>query len=293
MKDINKNNSWINENTISNLYLTIKKKEDNIKDLINEKDILIKEINKKLEDINNSNNHKFSAIEESINIIRNELKEKDNKINEMNNKIIEQEKEIKNYKEKVDLLNKQFEEIPKKYEKKNPKIIVNPRDVNIHNQGMYEKNFFKGQKLLIVMPYSYGMNEGEDKRISYEYISKSFDNNDCFQSAIDYTGIQTDVVINYKDAILKLTSEGTYKKGYCDYYACIILSGEPYPELPNSKDDPYLFGQFVRVIKKFWENGGGLGLFADNAPFNYQINVLIEELFPDSKFRLAGNHLGI
>ena len=70
------------------------------------------------------------------------------------------------------------------------------------------------------------------------------------------------------------------------------MSGEPYPELPNSNDDPYLFGQFIRVIKKFWENGGGLGLFADNAPFNYQINVLIEELFPDSQFRIAGNHLG-
>ena len=31
--------------------------------------------------------------------------------------------------------------------------------------GMYEKNFFQGQKLLIVMPYSYGMNEGEDERL--------------------------------------------------------------------------------------------------------------------------------
>lgn len=29
-----------------------------------------------------------------------------------------------------------------------------------------------------------------------------------------------------------------------------------------------------------------------NAPFNYQINALIEELFPDSKFRIAWNYLG-
>ena len=72
-------------------------------------------------------------------------------------------------------------------------------------------------------------------------------------------------------------------------YLCHI---EPYPELPNSKDDPHLFGQFIKVIKQFWENGGGLGLFADNAPFNYQINVLIGELFPESQFRIAGNHLG-
>ena len=294
MININDKNIGINEKALNDLYLVINKKEDSIKDLINEKDVLIKEITKKIEDINNNNNHKFSLIEESINTLRNELKEKDNKINEMYNKIIEQEKEIKNYKEKIDLLNKQNEEIQKKYKKKNSKILVGPniKDINIHNYGMYEENFFRGQKLLIVMPYSYGMNEGEDKRISYEYISKSFDNNECIQSAIDYTGIQIDVVINYKDAILKLTSEGTYKKGFCDYYACIIMSGEPYPELPNSNDDPYLFGQFIRVIKQFWENGGGLGLFADKAPFNYQINVLIEELFPDSKFRIAGNYLG-
>jgi len=31
-------------------------------------------------------------------------------------------------------------------------------------------------------------------------------------------------------------------------------------------------------------------LFADNAPFNYQINVLIEKFFPNSNFRIAGNH---
>ena len=163
---------------------------------------------------------------------------------------------------------------------------------SVHNYGMYEKDFFKGQKLLIVMPYSSGMNEGEDERLSYNYITKSSDNSECIQSSIDYTGIQAEVVINYKDAITKLTQPGT-KKDCCDYYACIIMSGEPYPELPNPNDDPYLFGQFINVIKQFWENGGGLGLFADNAPFNYQINILIEKLFPNSNFRVAGNHPGM
>ena len=163
---------------------------------------------------------------------------------------------------------------------------------SVHNYGMYEKNFFQGQKLLIVMPYSYGMNEGEDERLSYEYITKSKDNTECIQSSIDYTGIKAEVVINYKEAIERLTRPGTFKKDCCDYYACIIMSGEPYAELPNSNDDPYLFGQFINVIKQFWENGGGLGLFADNAPFNYQINVLIEKLFPNSNFRVAGNHPG-
>ena len=59
------------------------------------------------------------------------------------------------------------------------------------------------------------------------------------------------------------------------------MSGEPYAELPNNSDDPYLFGQFVKVIKEFWNNGGALGIFAENAPFNFQTNILIEELFPN------------
>lgn len=68
---------------------------------------------------------------------------------------------------------------------------------------MHGKNYFQEQKLLIVMPYSYGMNEGEDKRISYEYIIKSMDNTECIQSSIDYTGIKSEILINYKDAINK------------------------------------------------------------------------------------------
>ena len=35
-----------------------------------------------------------------------------------------------------------------------------------------------------------------------------------------------------------------------------------------------------------------MGLFAENAPFNYQVNILIEKLFPNSNFRVGGNHPG-
>ena len=96
---------------------------DNIKDLLNEKDIFIKEIKKQIRDINKSNNHKFSSIEDTIK----ELGKKDNKINEKNNKIIEQEREIKKYKEKEDSLNIQFEEIPIEQEIKNEKILFSPK----------------------------------------------------------------------------------------------------------------------------------------------------------------------
>ena len=80
----------------------------------------------------------------------------------------------------------------------------------------------------VVMLYSYGMNEGEDERLSYQYITQSMDNTECIQSSIDYTGIKAEIVINYKDAIERLTRPGTYKKDCCDYYVCIIMSGEPY-----------------------------------------------------------------
>ena len=160
--------------------------------------------------------------------------------------------------------------------------------------GMYPKNWFKGQRILFVMPYSCEMNEKEKRAFSYKYLKEKYENkkdNECIQSSLDYTGIEVDYVINYKDAILKLT-KSTQRNGYCDYFACAILSGRPYAELPNPDDDPYLLGQFLKVVKQFWINGGSLGIFADNAPFTYHANLLIEELFPEVIFRIGGNHKG-
>jgi len=135
------------------------------------------------------------------------------------------------------------------------------------------------------------MIDGENEGLSDEYIKKSKElDTECIQSSIDYTGIECEVVTNYEDAINKLISG--YKRDYCNYYACIIMSGRPYDELSNPDDDPYLLGQFIKVVNQFWKNGGGIGLFADNSPFNYQTNLLIETFFPKSKFRVAGNHPG-
>ena len=169
--------------------------------------------------------------------------------------------------------------------------IIGDGGKSIHNHGMYKKNFFKGQKLLIVMLYTYGMIDGENEGLSDEYIKKSKEvDTECIQSSIDYTGIEYEVVKNYEDAINKLISD--YKRDYCNYYVCIKMSRRPYDELPNPDDDPYLLGQFIKVVNQFWKNGGGIGLFADNAPFNYQTNLLIETFFPESKFRVSGNHPG-
>ena len=152
---------------------------------------------------------------------------------------------------------------------------------SIHNFGMYPKDWFKGQRILFVMPYSCEMNEKEKRAFSYKYLKEKYENkkdNECIQSSLDYTGIEVDYVINYKDAILKLT-KSTQRNGYCDYFACAILSGRPYAELPNPDDDPYLLGQFLKVVKQFWINGGSLGIFADNAPFTYHEIYLLKNYF--------------
>ena len=52
-------------------------------------------------------------------------------------------------------------------------------------------------------------------------------------------------------------------------------------------------GEFIKVIIQFWKNGGGLGLFSDNAPFTFQTNLILEQLFNKSiNFRVGGFHEG-
>ena len=53
------------------------------------------------------------------------------------------------------------------------------------------------------------------------------------------------------------------------------------------------FGEFIKVIIKLWENGGGLGLFSDNAPFTFQTNLILEKIFGGTiNFRVGGFHEG-
>ena len=68
-------------------------------------------------------------------------------------------------------------------------IPPNAKYKDVHNYGMYEKNFFNGQKLLIVMPYTCEMNSKENKYLSDKYVNQSVGSNECIQSSIDYYGI--------------------------------------------------------------------------------------------------------
>ena len=167
--------------------------------------------------------------------------------------------------------------------------------------AMYDKDFLKNYTILIVMLYSSEMNTKENPHLSYNYINEPPPGqNYCIKNILEYLGIKVDLAIDYRTAIEKLTK----KNKYCDYYACLILSGEPYPELPPNEKEKftynhegaYLLGEFIRVIIQFWKNGGGLGLFSDNAPFTFQTNLILEELekllpIPNT-FRIGGSHEG-
>ena len=157
------------------------------------------------------------------------------------------------------------------------KELVEDGKYSVHNWGMYQKNYFQGKKLLIIMLYTYGMIDDENEGLSDRYITESKDENECIQSSIDYTGKKCEVVTNYEDAINKLIDSN--QEGYCEYYSCIIMSGRPYNELPNKNDNPYWLGQFIKVINQFWKNGGGIALFADNAPSNKSFNRRIFSRF--------------
>ena len=165
--------------------------------------------------------------------------------------------------------------------------------------AMYPKDSFKNKKLLIVMLYSAEMNFRENPYLSYRFIKKSpYGKFYCIQKALEFLQIQVDYAIDYETAIKKLTEDND---GYCNYYACLIFSGEPYPDLPRYMDydleknnKANLVGEFVKVIIQFWKNGGGLGLFSDNAPFTFQTNLILEKLFEGDfiHFRVGGFHEG-
>ena len=84
------------------------------------------------------------------------------------------------------------------------KELVEDGKYSVHNWGMYQKNYFQGKKLLIIMLYTYGMIDDENEGLSDRYITESKDENECIQSSIDYTGKKCEVVTNYEDAINKL-----------------------------------------------------------------------------------------
>ena len=172
------------------------------------------------------------------------------------------------------------------------------------NDGMYPRNFFKGQHILIAMFYSSdlkseadGFFDKNEQKINPVNIILKMGDNECISSALEYYGYEVDVVTNYEDAIMELTR--TNLNGKCFYNSLWIISGREIEDLPSDKGDRYAacyVEQFIDCSLAFWKNGGSIFLMAENDPYNFQANLFLKKaVFPGNRklqFRLKGNSPG-
>ena len=180
-------------------------------------------------------------------------------------------------------------------------LISNPEDdmvdigedIKSNNQGkdLLKENQLKGMKILIVMLWSKNLNPDENECVHKDYLTKvSPQSKACLKDALDYLGVTMDIVENYRDAINKLTSKD--KDGNCPYYACWVINGPPYDELPDGSTEGFLLGQFLEVLKLFWEAEGALVFLAEGWKLQYQTNEFLKMLEFDGKkveFYLVGD----
>ena len=71
------------------------------------------------------------------------------------------------------------------------------------------------------------------------------------------------------------------KKQFSKYYAIWILCCPPYPIIPDNpgkKPDPYLLGEFMKVIKVYNESGESIVFLTESDPLFYQSNLFLRDL---------------
>ena len=152
---------------------------------------------------------------------------------------------------------------------------------------LLQENSLKGQKILIVMLWSYELNPSKESPKVIpdnlfrsgkmnEYIKKNEKekNKICVESAVNIFGIDIYVVLDYENAIKELTKSIDNK---CIYNSVWVMCGPQKAILPNPKSDPNLIGEFIDVINIFWMNGGSIVFFADGDPLFYQVNLFLEK----------------
>ena len=176
---------------------------------------------------------------------------------------------------------------------------------------LLKKNSLKGQKILIVMLWTYELNPTEEnKRIMPGNLFESgianqpvdslhpSKNKLCVETAVNYLGAEIYVVMNYKNANYELLRT---INGKCPYYCVWIISGFDKCILPDKNADPNLLDEFMNIIHLYSSQGGSLVLFGESDPLFFQANLFLENHeFPSgygnvkikTGLRLTGNHKG-
>jgi len=188
----------------------------------------------------------------------------------------------------------------------NPELKRNNDGTNPEgeNSGMYEKDFYLGQKILFAMFFSSDLKSqgGEptsedEKKVNPKYVTTKIGTEECISSVLEFYGYTVVVVTNYEEAIHELCKKNSENK--CEYNSLWVVSGQEVPDLPTNNGDvnaPYYVQQFVDCGIQFWKNGGSLVLMGENDPHNFQVNLFLKKLvFPDGRrpqFTIGGNHYG-
>ena len=170
--------------------------------------------------------------------------------------------------------------------------------VEINKRACYNKNFFNGEKILIVHLWTYDMSKNESPFILPKYLLESYkQDNLCLKEAADYYGVNFKIVLNYEDDINEITKKNTEKEGFCDYYSVWIICGPPYEILPKqdegneNKNNPHLIMQFIDVLIKYWESGGGLFFLTKGGTLHYQLDLYFKN-YVKVKFKIEDEHEG-
>ncbi|KAA6402261.1 MAG: hypothetical protein EZS28_002207, partial [Streblomastix strix] len=157
----------------------------------------------------------------------------------------------------------------------------------------YHDGAFEGFYILVVCLYL-GANEGDKQKL---FKQRVFDSQ-C-GAVLNRKGFNYKFVCSYGEGLIELTR---MENDRCKYTQLWLFSSEGYGELPEeAKDkDTNKIVPFLEVVADFWRNGGGLFLFCDNHPYNFEANYLLKNHFifshggrrGVSAVRLGGNYLG-
>ena len=136
----------------------------------------------------------------------------------------------------------------------------------------------------------------------YIYVHKDYlfkgnpKSSKCLKDVFDYYGIDIVVVENYRREIEELTIKD--KNSKCPYYACWIINGLHYEDLPNGSKESYLFIQFFKVLELFRNNCGVWIYLAEGWILNYQVNEFLKLInmnfliIADDPDKVAKEHKG-
>ncbi|KAA6362586.1 MAG: hypothetical protein EZS28_041887, partial [Streblomastix strix] len=157
----------------------------------------------------------------------------------------------------------------------------------------YHDGAFEGFQILVVCLYL-GANEGDKQKL---FKQRVFDSQ-C-GAVLNRKGFNYKFVCSQGEGLIEITHK---ENDRCKYTQLWLFSSEGYGELPEEAKDKDInkIVPFLEAVADFWRNGGGLFLFCDNHPYNFEANYLLKNHFifshggrrGVSAVRLGGNYLG-